>query len=57
MKYVVEMRLGTRRRRRRRKKSIKTYDDLTRRPVFCFLAGRRFVGVTARDPTTELPSP
>jgi hypothetical protein len=34
-----------------------THDDLTRNPVFCFLAGRRDVGVAARDPTVELPSP
>lgn len=30
---------------------------MTRNPVFCFLAGRSDVGVAARDPTAELPSP
>lgn len=35
----------------------KTHDDLTRRPVFCFLTGRKDVGVAARDPMDELPSP
>ncbi len=29
---------------------VKTHDNLTRRPVFCFLGGRRLVGVTALDP-------
>lgn len=42
----------------RRGHTKETYDDLTRRPVFCLLAGRRAVGgVQARDPTDELPSP
>lgn len=34
-----------------------TYDDLIRRPVLCFFGGRNVVGVTAREPTVELPSP
>jgi hypothetical protein len=35
---------------------VKTYDNLMRRPVLGFFVGRRAVGVTARDPTVELPS-
>lgn len=37
-------------------KEVKTYDNLIRRPVLGFFVGRRAVGVTARDPTVELPS-
>lgn len=37
--------------------AVVTYDDLTRRPVLCFFGGRNVVGVTAREPTVELPSP
>lgn len=33
-----------------------THDNLMRRPVLGFFVGRSAVGVTARDPTVELPS-
>lgn len=42
--------------REREVKEVKTYDNLIRRPVLGFFVGRRAVGVTARDPTVELPS-
>jgi hypothetical protein len=49
--------LGRKRRAKKMAKGTATHDVLTRNPVFCLLAGRRDVGVAARDPTVELPSP